>query len=158
MDIEQLQADFTIRGDKLWWARGGRGRRADRPVGTLDQSNGYVVVNYKGGKKYVHRIVFALCNGYLPPEIDHINRDRTDNRPENLRDATRAQNGMNTSLRSDNTNGVKGACYHEGRAKPWQARIQVGGKSVSLGYFRTIDECLSARKAAEKKYFGEFAP
>lgn len=68
------------------------------------------VVKLSGKKYQSHRIVYALANGSLSPllEVDHINRDTEDNRPENLRASTRSQNASNKSLQSNNRSGVRG--------------------------------------------------
>lgn len=157
MEVSDIQREFIIREDDLWW-RDPRGRRSsDSPAGGIDTSNGYRVVNFMGGKRYVHRIIFALRHGYMPYEVDHINGVKTDNRVENLRAVTSSQNKMNVKIRKDNTHGEKGICFHNGRNKPWQAVIQFNCMKKSLGYYHTLDECKAARRAAEDKYFGEYA-
>ena len=79
--------------------------------------------------------------------IDHINRDRSDNRICNLRLATNQQNQGNRKC--------KGFSWDK-KSKKWAARIKVNGKSKYLGAF----ECpLLARLAYEKAvqiHFGEF--
>jgi hypothetical protein len=41
------------------------------------------------------------------------------------------------------------------KRKPWRARIYVGGKHVSLGYFETPEEARAAHAAAVKAHLGE---
>lgn len=71
----------------------------------------YVCICENGKRKNmkIHRLV-ALC--FIPnpdnkPQVDHINRDKTDNRVENLRWATRSENQINIGIRSDNKCGHK---------------------------------------------------
>lgn len=78
------------------------GKRAD--VGRY-ASNGYrrVRMNYRSKRIALtaHRVVFAIVHGHWPRhEVDHINRDRSDNRPINLRDVTHALNCGNISGRT----------------------------------------------------------
>lgn len=64
--------------------------------GSLDK-DGYLIIKIKGKQFKAHRIVWFLCNGKFPiGVIDHINRVRTDNRIENLRDVSQAENVRNT--------------------------------------------------------------
>jgi hypothetical protein len=74
------------------------------------------------------------------PTIDHINRDRTDDRVENLRWATREEQVENqVYVRRDNTSGVRGVAWKKRNAK-WQTRIRVNGKMLHLGYFDDIND------------------
>ena len=83
---------------------------------------GYYQVTIDYQRYYVHRLAWFLVHGEQPEEIDHINRDRTDNRLCNLRNVTRGQNLLN--------NGRTGIawCRHRNR---WRACI--GGKPVYQG-------------------------
>ena len=89
--------------------------------------------------------------------IDHINRDRLDNRKNNLRIATHQQNTINRSVQSNNISNIPGVSWRKDRNK-WRAYIAVNKKQISLGMFKTKEEAIKARKEGEIKYFGEFAP
>jgi hypothetical protein len=71
-----------------------------------------------------------LCTGESPEEVDHINGDRTDNRACNLRAASRHENCLNKSVRSDSRTGVKGVSWRPD-VKKWSARsTDSSGKRV----------------------------
>jgi hypothetical protein len=108
------------------------------------------------GKAYLAHIlaVFYVTGVWPATDVDHENRDGTDNRWNNLRVATRAQNKANSICRKDNACGFKGVSFKQGR---WRPRIQVGDKRFYLGSFETPEEANAAYEAAAKKYFGEFA-
>jgi len=61
------------------------------PVGHVGQ-DGYVFVKYGCAKLRAHRIAFMLMENYWPDQVDHINGDRADNRWNNLREVTHAEN------------------------------------------------------------------
>lgn len=117
---------------------------------------GYAVCRDKHtrGLLLMHRLIVSAKCG---EEVDHISRDKLDNRSSNLRIVTRSQNGKNLSLKSNNTSGVSGVYWHKQREK-WCARITVEGKTIALGLFDDIETARRVRKIAEIKYFGEFAP
>ncbi len=119
------------------------------------ETNGYMMVRFSFGKVLVHRIVYLMHHGVMPPEIDHINGDTRDNRIENLREATHSQNCCNSKLSSANTSGAKGVSFHKPTGK-WSAQIRVKGKLTHLGLFPSIVMAAEARKMAEIEHYGEF--
>lgn len=93
----------------------GKGRahaKAGSEAGCLDKSNKYCLVGLNGKTYQAHRIVCVLhdqeVNGKV---VDHIDRDRTNNKISNLRVITQRENCYNASIRSDNTSGVQGISY-----------------------------------------------
>ena len=119
------------------------------PIGRIQLSHyGYPATRVAGRSRKVHSLLFP--DGML---IDHCSGDKTDNRRDNLRVASRSQNAVNTKLRKDNTSGHVGVALEKGR---WRAQIRYENKRRFLGYFKTLDEAVIARDAAEALYFGEF--
>ena len=115
---------------------------------------GYLRIQLQGRKYQAHRLAWLYIHGEWPnDQIDHINRDRSDNRIDNLREVTNKQNHQNKSKYSNNTSGHPGVYWHKQNSK-WQAKIEHNQKQIHLGYFTNIEEALSARKAGELKYWG----
>ncbi len=120
-------------------------------VGTIDCA-GYLKVSINNKFYYLHRLVWFYENGEMPKNvIDHINGVRTDNRICNLRNVTIAENIQNQKKfhlknRSTNTLGV----YQSDRIRP-TAKIKVGGKSIHLGTFKTVEEAHQAYVKAKRK-------
>lgn len=84
-----------------------------------------------------------------------MNRVRLDNRRENLRFATPAQNNQNASRRTRNENLPKGVS--RGTDGIFKARISSNGKQITLGTFQTSAAAARAYDEAAKTLFGEFA-
>jgi hypothetical protein len=105
-------------------------------------TNGYISINVAGCKAYAHRLAWLYTYGEWPQgEIDHINRVRYDNRIENLRDVSRAENCHNNGKRGDNTTGRPGVFYNK-RTKKWTMLI---GRS-----FDNYEAACAARDVAEE--------
>jgi hypothetical protein len=91
---------------------------------------------YVLGKEYMeHRIIFMLHHGYLPPEVDHIDGDKLNNKIDNLRAATHAENLKNQKIKSCNTSGNKNVGWAK-REQRWRVRLTVAGKDKHIGYFK----------------------
>lgn len=118
------------------------------------RSNGYRVIRMQIGSLMEHRVAWFLHHGALPPcQIDHINRDKTDNRITNLRLAPRNEkdNLQNRGVLSNSRSRVTGVRRHKS-ANKWEARITANGVYIHLGLFENFDDAVAARKAAELKY------
>jgi len=137
-EISKLIKYDPITGCFTWLNRGDAtfdSRFGGRQVGYNDK-DGYLVVVYKRKSIRLHRLAWFMVHGSLPKEIDHINRDKKDNRISNLRECTRSENMQNTGLRKDNKTGFKGVgwCSH---ANKYRARCIVDGKRKTVGYADT---------------------
>ena len=104
-----------------------------------------------------HRVVWIMANGPIPEGmvIDHVNGDNCDNRLVNLRLATHSQNMRNRKVHKQSRWKVAGVKKHHRR---WHAHITVDHITYQLGSFATIQQAAEARRQAEIKYFGQFAP
>ena len=90
--------------------------------------------------------------------IDHINRNSSDNRLENLRICTVQENNRNRVYRNTKS-GSQGVHIVRKNGKVWyRARICVDGKRMSLGYFKTLDEAKRAYEEKVKEIFKAYAP
>jgi hypothetical protein len=122
------------------------------PAGTLKDGYIYIVVD---GKQYLaHRLIWLYVYGSFPEnQIDHIDRNRSNNRLNNLREATKRQNQWNIGPRSRNKSGYKGVSK---RGNKWRARININGYDKWLGIFPTEKEAYTAYCSAAKQLHGEF--
>jgi len=107
----------------------------------------------RGRKEYLHRWVIQACPG---ARVDHVNGDTPDNRWENLRLASRAQNQHNRGPNRNNKSGFKGVYWHRQRQK-WHGAIMVDGRRVLLGLHETAEAAHLAYLEAARRLQGEFA-
>ena len=101
----------------------------------------------------LHRLVADTPKGM---DTDHINGDGLDNRKQNLRICTHAENMCNRRLGKNNKSGFKGVNWRKDD-KTWHAQIRHNKKKIHIGYFKDKEEAAKAydRKAIELQ--GEFA-
>lgn len=141
-------------GEFFW-----RERKIGRPIGragSLNKTYGYRVICIDMVSYRENRLAWAYMTGEQPPEdVDHVNRDKADNRWANLRLASRAENAVNTSIRTTNRSGCRGVSWDEQRGK-WLAQIRIGGKKKNLGRFLSLDEASRAWLSAAKQDRQEF--
>lgn len=115
--------------------------------------SGYAVAKIDGVQVRLHRLVMNVTN---PQDIvDHINHNTLDNRKENLRICTSAENGWNSKESTRNTSGCKGVNFDRSR-NLWRARITYKGERYELGFFDSFEEAVIVRKNAEEKLYGEY--
>lgn len=117
----------------------------------------YAVRNMNIGGKIIkiilHRLILDAPKGM---QVDHINGNRLDNRRENLRICTQAENCKNRKESKNNTSGYKGVSICS-QTKKYKAVIQLNRKKIFLGRFKTAKEAAIAYNEAAVKYHGEFA-
>ncbi len=89
--------------------------------------------------------------------VDHISRDKKDNRKKNLRIATHKDNVVNTGMFSTNTSGHKGISWEKRNSK-WEVYIHKNNKKISLGLYSDFDTAVKVREIAEIIYFGKNNP
>lgn len=133
-------------GNPKGWNRRWAGREA-----LAAKSGGYRHGMIAGVYVAAHRVVYALSRGEVPDTVDHINGDRGDNRPENLRNVPQQVNCQNQPRRSTNKSGVIGVSWDNDR-KAWMAMITFKGKQRSLGRFKDFGSAVLARHHAERAY------
>ena len=140
----------------LTWTQVRKGRAKKGNRAGSSGKNGRRTITVLGHHHWEHRVIWLHVHGELPKgEIDHINRDPSDNRIENLRVVSRFGNCQNTTVRSDCQSGIKGV-YRQYKEN-YGARIRHKGKSHYLGYFKSKEEAHEAYKKAAKQLFGDHA-
>ena len=137
-----------------WKVRTANRVKTGEVTGSPD-GGGYLRIQLQSRLYKAHRLAWLYTYGEWPSlDIDHINRNKADNRISNLREVSHKQNHQNRSKPSNNTSGHPGVSWLKQSSK-WRAKITHNHKLIHLGCFTTLEEAVSARKAAEKLYWAD---
>jgi hypothetical protein len=132
-------------------------RYADKRAFTALDKDGYLIGTVLGSGHRAQRVAWAIAFGARPSaEVDHIDRDRVNNRLSNLREASRRENNLNTRSRSGTTSQYRGVKRRASAAK-WIAQIQIDGRKEHLGTFADEAEAARAYDAAARLRHGAYA-
>jgi len=133
-----------------------RNGKAGEPAGGPDE-NGYLRIRVDGKRYRAGRLAFLYMLGYLPAEmVDHWDRDSSNDRWENLREATNSQNQANVSARAHNKSGLKGVDF-VARIGKFRSQIRVDGRTKHLCVSKCPAVAHFAYIVAASKLYGEFA-
>lgn len=138
--------DNDVRACRTW-----NKRFAGNEAFTADNGDGYKMGRIFGHPYTAHRVIWVIVHNEWPDNIDHINGIRDDNRIVNLRSVSKAENGKNQRLKSNNKSGVCGVHFST-REMKWICRIDVNGKQKHIGTFDNINDAEKAIIAAKVKY------
>lgn len=117
------------------------------------QHMGYARARVAHGELHMSHMIMPCPDGMF---IDHINRNKLDNRKANLRVVTRSQNNANRSSFKNSTSVYKGVHWNK-KSGLWEATIKKDGHQISLGMFDNEVAAASAYNANARKIWGEYA-
>jgi hypothetical protein len=103
-----------------------------------------------------HRLVLKLRSNNRKV-VDHIDKNKLDNRKINLRICYQVKNTYNSPMKKNNSSGFTGVFFSKDKNK-YYANIMIKGKNIFLGYFENIEDAIKKRLEGEAKYFAEYSP
>lgn len=141
--IDRLEKLFLVEDGKLINRISRGNTKAGREVGALTPT-GYLTVRIDRSDYRVHRIIWALTHRRDPGHalVDHVDRNKLNNHPSNLRLLSKQLNALNAKPRRDEPKGV----YWHKRDQRWMAKGRVNCKHVHLGSFRSKEDAIAARQ------------
>jgi hypothetical protein len=148
LEVDTENGVFTWRN-----TMGGRAKKGQQ-AGAVG-ANGYIYICLDQKDYLAHRLMWLYVYGAIPLlQIDHIDRNRANNKPINLRLATQKQNSENMFRSKTNTTGHRGVHFNKkAKTNPWQSHITHNYIKIHLGNYSTLEEAVESRRQAESYYF-----
>ena len=144
---EQIKELFDYKDGFLIYKKNGLRTKAGQKVGWKN-GNGYLRTDINMKKFYVHRLIWMFFYGDPNDKlVDHIDRDKSNNRIENLRLVDKSLNGLNRhKARSDSTTGLIGVLSSKTRkgTNQFTAKLTINGNTIFQKTFRTAIEAHNA--------------
>ena len=149
---------FSDKGGRYtarWCQKNFNNKHAGKQALTSISDHGYNTGGILGHVFSAHRVAWAHSFGRWPEtELDHINRDRQDNRLQNLRLASKTENGHNRTPRGSSK--YAGVSWYDPLQK-WKAGVSKNGNFYYLGYFENEEEAARARDKKARELYGDRA-
>jgi hypothetical protein len=121
------------------------------------RSNGRVEITLDGRTYKAARVIWAVYYGVSKFGIvDHIDGNPGNDKIENLRLATPAQNSRNRAHTAANSSGVRGVTWHT-PSKKWWVRVTLDGRTRSFGLYKSLEQAVEVARVAKQRLFGDFA-
>ncbi len=159
-DLLWKERPLKLFSDSHWWKIWNT-KNSGKVAGYRSRGRGRdaaIIVSVHDKNRCAHRIIWTMMKGLIPDGmvIDHIDGNPFNNRLENLRLATVAQNNVNRGAQKGSISGLKGAHFHKKTGK-YISRITADGVHKHLGYFDTPEKANQVYAEAAKELHGEFA-
>jgi hypothetical protein len=128
-------------------------KKTNKSIGYIDKAGYWSTTLYK---KYfsVHRLIFLFHHGYVPKTLDHIDRNKSNNKIENLRECTYQQNSFNRLPSKKNTSGYRNVTKNSNNK--WQVGLTLKGQYHYFGSFNDIELADLVAQEARDKYHKQF--
>lgn len=143
-----------VTGNFVWLVGNNRKVKAGDVAGCVHPT-GYVVIKFEGKFYPAHILAWFYMTGEIPANlIDHKDLNKSNNKWNNLREATSQENALNRKVLKTNKLGIKG--IYEKYSGRYCAQFIVKGKTYYLGLYDTIDAATIAYKTAIQNIKSEF--
>lgn len=147
----------SVESYKIWKAK-----ESNKQITNLNTDGYYIIytrtINNKVTRFKVHRVIYAIANNtndFQNLQVDHIDCNKLNNNPQNLRLATNTQNQLNRGKQKNNTSGHKNIFFHK-KCQKYTCSIRINKKQTHIGVFDSLELAIEARDKKMKEVFGDF--
>ncbi len=135
----------------IQWREPKQGRQLNKEAGSINNC-GYRVIRIDGTQYVAHHLIWLYATGKYPiKDLDHIDRNRSNNKISNLREVTRQEQNFNTTVKQGKSLPI-GVTFRSERKKPYHAHIRISNKLIYLGCYKTIKEAHNTYLKAKEQY------
>lgn len=134
------------------WRVRPNGRITVGDVAGNPRTDGYTQIRFQRQLYLTHQLAWAYVHGKFPEKgLDHIDRDKANNRINNLRPATQLENMQNKGMYCNNSSGYTGVNWNN-RSKKWTANIRISGDLIHIGTYVRMEDAIEARRLAKAQH------
>tara|TARA_R110000796_G_scaffold19379_3_gene58274 strand:+ start:112 stop:582 length:471 start_codon:yes stop_codon:yes gene_type:complete len=140
INYEEIYSSIYYKDGLLFW-------KSNNKIAGTKTKAGYIKLQINKISYSAHRLVWVLFNKDIPldKQIDHIDRDKSNNKIENLRLVDHVANALNKKCKKSNT-GIRGVSKDRNYYK---VSFTIKNKSTHVGNFKNFED---AKKVAEEYY------
>ncbi len=153
---EYLKKLFDYNNFDLIWKESRGPAKAGSIAGTVN-SRGYRHIRIDNKFYQAHRLIWIYIYGFLNDneKIDHIDRNRTNNKISNLRKCSDTENSLNRNASSNSSSGIKN--IYVTKSGLFYVECRLNGKQYRTPKFKNIDEAVKIRDEFVKSIHKEFS-
>lgn len=148
--VSQMLEYLEYRDGKLYWIKKPSAKVYVGEEAGKVNNQGYRVVWFKGNKYLTHRVIYAIHNGDTSSIIDHIDGDKLNNFPSNLRASNYSLNARNLKL-PDSTSGIRNV--YKAYGSKWGVSIKIGDVVYHFGTYEDLELAELVSKEVQDKYY-----
>lgn len=147
--LRELLSYDPLTGAFVWTRPQARRLKPGASAGCRHSIKGYFYIKIDGRSFMAHRLAWLYVHGEWPADqVDHVDRNRANNRITNLRVVTGAENAHNRTPQTGGSSAYTGVSFHK-RIGKWQSSIRAGDRLHHLGYFEREEDARDAYLAAK---------
>lgn len=147
--------DYDETGNLIWKINAANNVKIGDIAGSFN-TLGYRRVTIDGKDFKAHRLIYLWHRGTLPSMLDHVDGNVRNNKIENLRPATYAENSRNSKRKITSRSGIKNVFWHK-QANKWVVNVSIKGKNKYIGLYEDLECAKIAAQEARLRLHGEFA-
>tara|TARA_R110000868_G_scaffold371027_2_gene634526 strand:+ start:626 stop:1090 length:465 start_codon:yes stop_codon:yes gene_type:complete len=152
MVTQEILRERFVYKDGLLFAKYGK-----QPKFTpITKHHRYIRFRVDGHVYRLHQLIYLYFYGFIPNVIDHKDNDRSNNKIENLREVTQAQNCLNRKTSRLSGTGIKNL-YFSKKCGRWFVQMTIGNIRKVIGRFEDFELAELVAFEARNKYHGSFA-
>ena len=155
---QQIRSLFNYKEGNLYWknVKPNRMVKNGDKAGSLNKITGYYTISINNKAHLTHRLIYLYHHEFLPKFLDHIDRNRSNNKIENLREVTLSQNNRNSKPSKNSLSEYKGVSWDK-KINKWIAQIKYQNKNIGLGSFDNEIEAALTYNTKATELFKEYA-
>lgn len=148
--VSQMLEYLEYQNGKLYWIKKPSAKVYVGEEAGLVDGQGYRVFWFKGQKYLTHRVIYVIHNGETSSIIDHIDGNKLNNDPSNLRESSYSLNARNLK-KPESKSGIRNV--YKAYGNKWGVSIKIGEVVFHFGVYEDLELAELVSKEVQDKYY-----